>query len=834
MSKKIVRYLTFIGFAVPWLTSLGHAVTLEWDPNPETNVVGYRVYWGLASGNYAWSDGVSAPSTTLTISNLQGNREYFFAVTAVDADGLESDFSDEVSAVIRNSENSAPVAVSDSWVGVEEQPLSIVLNAVDADGDNLDFRLLSLPLHGTLGGSPPRLTYTPDPDFYGDDRFLFMATDGQGNSQAATISLFVQPANDLPTLDSIPSFSIKEDGAPTVVDLSGISSGASNEGQKLTVTAFSANPNVIPNPTVSYISPRSTGTLTLAPVSDGWGTASITVIVSDGVDTITRVFTVTVNAVNDRPTLNPISNININEDSGPTVLNLSGITSGAANEVQPLTLTAISGNPSIIPNPAISYSSPQSTATLTLTPAPNTWGVVPIGVIVSDGLSTVTRVFIVAVKAINDPPTLDLIPDVSVSEDSGVTVVNMFGIGSGAFNEAQTLTVTAASSDPGLVPDPTVSYASPARGGMLSFTPVAHRSGAATIAVTVSDGETAFSRSFNITVRPVNWPPIVDAGSDRAVRTPAVLTLSGSVSIQGVSDASALFTMSWSKVSGPGSATFGSSNNLTSTVSFSAPGEYVLRLTASDGERFAADDVIVEVLPPAAPVISDLVVAAMDARTIGISLHTDQPTTCLVEFGIDPSLDATMVEATFSTDHFIRLTHLEPATNYLIRIRSTDMEGNVSTTGAVRVSTPPIALLNLPADAGVTIDPVVIGSDGLDTRFAWSPTDDAGSISFDVPIEVSSQYRVWCRVRTFSPDAGSFYVSNDSNAEFVAKVGVTELQQGWRWMLINQSTDLVSIPGPWNPLLTPALHRFVFRAHEALTLLQGVVLSNDPDWIPSP
>src|SRR5204863_1422879 len=106
---------------------------------------------------------------------------------------------------------------------------------------------------------------------------------------------------------------ILEDAAQQTVNLAGISAGPF-ETQVLTVTATSSNPGLIPNPTVTYASPNGTGSLAYRPVANHSGTAVITVKVQDdggtannGVDTITRTFTVAVTAVNDAPTLTAIS-----------------------------------------------------------------------------------------------------------------------------------------------------------------------------------------------------------------------------------------------------------------------------------------------------------------------------------------------------------------------------------------------------------------------------------------------------------------------------------------------------------------------------------------------
>ena len=104
--------------------------------------------------------------------------------------------------------------------------------------------------------------------------------------------------------------------------------------------------------------------------------------------------------------------------------------------------------------------------------------------------------------------------------------VNLSGISSGG--EVQTLTVTATSSNPGLIPYPTVSYASPSSTGTLRFTPVANASGNANVTVTVRDSagsNNVVARSFVVTVSPSVTVPAV-----RVRVTPSrqvVLTVTG-------------------------------------------------------------------------------------------------------------------------------------------------------------------------------------------------------------------------------------------------------------------------------------------------------------------
>jgi hypothetical protein len=75
-------------------------VTLEWDPNSETNLAGYVVMWGtntsFSSNGPVLFTSPLITTTNYSFTNLVWNRTYSFAVKAVDTDGLDSDPSNEV------------------------------------------------------------------------------------------------------------------------------------------------------------------------------------------------------------------------------------------------------------------------------------------------------------------------------------------------------------------------------------------------------------------------------------------------------------------------------------------------------------------------------------------------------------------------------------------------------------------------------------------------------------------------------------------------------------------------------------------------------------------
>ena len=216
------------------------------------------------------------------------------------------------------------------------------------------------------------------------------------------------------------------------------------------------------------------------------------------------------------PTLNAIANpAAILEDAAQQVVNLSGIGDGDAAATQSLVVSASSDNSGLIPNPSVTYSSPNATGSLAYTPVANQSGSAVITVTVTDnggtangGVNTFSRTFTVNVTAVNDEPTLNAIANPpAIAVGAGQQVVNLSGIGDGDPDVAQTLTVTASSNNTGLIPNPAVTYSSPNATGSLSYTPVAGQSGSAIITVTVTDnggtangGDNAISRTFTQTV----------------------------------------------------------------------------------------------------------------------------------------------------------------------------------------------------------------------------------------------------------------------------------------------------------------------------------------------
>ena len=97
------------------------------------------------------------------------------------------------------------------------------------------------------------------------------------------------------------------------------------------------------------------------------------------------------------------------------------------------------------------------------------------------------------------------------------------------------------------------------------------------------------SKYINRSSAPANRAPTVSAGSNQSIALPATATLNAQVNDDNLP--SGKLAVNWSRISGPGQVSFSDAASASSTARFSAPGSYVLRVTASDGTLSSRDDV---------------------------------------------------------------------------------------------------------------------------------------------------------------------------------------------------------------------------------------------------
>jgi hypothetical protein len=95
--KGIIQVISIV-FIVFFAASVAaREVTITWETNSDSDLNHYVVYWGDNSGNYTENSGNIGLINEYTAEIPDDGQQYYFAVTVVDEEGVESDFSNEVS-----------------------------------------------------------------------------------------------------------------------------------------------------------------------------------------------------------------------------------------------------------------------------------------------------------------------------------------------------------------------------------------------------------------------------------------------------------------------------------------------------------------------------------------------------------------------------------------------------------------------------------------------------------------------------------------------------------------------------------------------------------------
>src|SRR5690606_41763563 len=157
------------------------------------------------------------------------NGDDSFTVTVDDGQGGKTTV--EVPVTV-TPENDAPTAEAPPVTTPEDQPIDGKVTGTDKDGDDLTYTVTEPPKNGTVTIDPDTgdYTYTPDPDFNGDDSFTVTVDDGQGGKTTVEVPVTVTPENDAATAEA-PPVSTPEDQP-----IDGKVTGTDKEGDDLTYT----------------------------------------------------------------------------------------------------------------------------------------------------------------------------------------------------------------------------------------------------------------------------------------------------------------------------------------------------------------------------------------------------------------------------------------------------------------------------------------------------------------------------------------------------------------------------------------------------------------------
>ncbi|MGF1638038.1 MAG: tandem-95 repeat protein, partial [Cyclobacteriaceae bacterium] len=382
------------------------------------------------------------------------------------------------------------------------------------------------------GETVANLSFDPVPGANGSMVLEVILNDGEAENNVFSrkLEINIDRINIPPTFADIADYVIDESVDPQSITITGISPGADYETyQTVTFNAVSDNPALTGEIDIAYNDPSPTATLTFAPNDVGPSEANVTVTANDRIDTVEKSFKVTFDPANKPPTMNAVPDKVILEDEPQQNVVITGISPGPAYESgQQVSMDVTSGDTDIIVIDEIEHEPGEETGLIKFTPVPNAFGEVTITVTLDDGQAVnniAVYTFKVTVTPVNDPPTLNPISNVEFPEGTEEKIVALSGISPGPPNESdQTLSLTASSSNVGLIPTPEIEYTPGSSAANLIMNPAPFMAGNATITVTVNDGQAEnniITRSFNVTVTEVNDPPTIDPIEDLVINEDA-------------------------------------------------------------------------------------------------------------------------------------------------------------------------------------------------------------------------------------------------------------------------------------------------------------------------
>lgn len=481
----------------------------------DLDLFAYDVFGGSIVSSQSESDGEQLAF------NVKAGEDYILQVDEVK--GLEHPgYSLSVSFV-------SPPKISGldgTIIGFVGVPTTIPFTVTDSD-DNVDSLVFigssddtsTIPNSGiTFGGSGSNRTVTITPQNFGVlTPITITVNDLRGGvaEKQFLFSQFKRPGSDPPSISPIDGRVIPEDGSTGAISFS-VSDDGGIGG--VTLSATSSDTVLVPNGNIALNKGTPQSTIRVTPAANRSGTAIITILAQDqdGVQA-TSSFPVTVTPVddpdsNDPPIFDFIPDVSVDEDSGETIVSITGIHPGGAGEAgQIVSLSATSDNPSLVA-PTISGS------TLRFTPGAERSGVAHITVRARDnggGIDTYTQSFDVIVNNINDAPTISNLVDDAIAQ--GATFSDIDFTISDLETPPSLLLVTTSSSNTALIPDSNLEVTGSGPNRTITATPVPGLTGNATVTITVSDGVESVSDSYVVSVVSSNDAPNLSGVVDQIV-----------------------------------------------------------------------------------------------------------------------------------------------------------------------------------------------------------------------------------------------------------------------------------------------------------------------------
>ncbi|EJG0479211.1 tandem-95 repeat protein [Vibrio alginolyticus] len=469
-----------------------------------------------AEGNEAQGQAVqtsSAPSASSDSEGSQGGDELdsetteeSFAVDVQDTseetttqveDDFDSETTSETFQIKVEGENDAPEVGQDlAYIMDEDGTITFTQEqllgyASDVDGDDLAAFNVQVGANASVvDNGDGTYTVTPDTDFNGELDLTFDISDGQ-ETISSSIDLTVRPINDAPVPED-KTFEIEEDGTLIFTDADLLTGATDIEGDNLTVEGVSYDGGD------GILTDNGNGTYTFAPNENFNGDVNFSFDVSDGTDTVSANIDVSVTPVDDAPVSGNLA-YSVDED-GSIRLSQEQLLS-QASDVEGDALTAsnlsVDGNATVTQNDDGSF---------TIMPDADFNGDIDISFDISDGTNTVQATADLTVNPINDLPAPQD-QQFSVEEDGTLQFTDADLLAGATDIEGDDLSVT------GISYEGTDGVLTDNGDGTYSFAPNENFNGDVNFSFDVSDGTDTVSANVDVSVTPVNDPPVAGSTS---------------------------------------------------------------------------------------------------------------------------------------------------------------------------------------------------------------------------------------------------------------------------------------------------------------------------------
>ena len=191
--------------------------------------------------------------------------------------------------------------------------------------------------------------------------------------------------NTPPTIEAIADVVSNEDEA--VAEIALVGDDKETIKSKLQYTVVATNADLVAPDGLVLRKTGSRRNLDITPLENAFGETDITVTVNDGIDEVSTTFKLTINAVNDPPTISAVEPIEINEDQ---MVSFTVTLTDIDTAPEELKITGNAANAALLPSDNITSTGEGLTRTVTLSPGANMGGKTKVTLSVNDGDNTVS------------------------------------------------------------------------------------------------------------------------------------------------------------------------------------------------------------------------------------------------------------------------------------------------------------------------------------------------------------------------------------------------------------------------------------------------------------